>query len=1226
MTLLDPITFTYIHRYGDGEERLFVADKEGYSYVSSWDLNYLLNRGEHNIMTVERSEDTLRVAFSGHSTISDLYSASADYFSIDHDSAFNIWAYAYKTDITLGDGGDSNVRIKNILTESSIQTGDGNDDITVLMSQYERHQQSQLLTIDSGDGNDVITIDTHENALDIQMHADIHAGTGHDYILVELRGDNTINAGSGDDTIITDGGDDYILGGSGENIISAGLGVDTIAFTGNYDDYDIEVIDAANLKITRLGGDFEIHHIQSAEYFEFADLTIDITDLVEFPENYFLGNIDDFTFNFIDENNAVEIIDSESGNIAYSTQGIEEFTFTDTTMTLDQLKSYTSQEMPVWQDGSSSNSFWDSANFKTGKLYLSESHTRDFESDVVLEFSNLDHVIDIAFLNNYGFPTDENDYEIYGDTIKLYDFTFNLGSGDDYMDVSWGYVTVNAGAGDDFIESGWYDDVLDGGDGNDTFNTGWGNDVVDGGNGIDTVMYNDIGAGTYLTADLELGTVIKSNTDTDTLTNVENIIGSKWGDRLYGNAQDNELSGINGNDTIEGRDGNDTLIGGLGNDTLRGGQGDDTYKWNKGDGNDTLYEEGGLDKIILGPGITLSDIEFDRQGNTLTIHIDGSEFLTIDKQYGVDSRAIDSLVFADGGEILITEKMHIIGSEEAENIQAFTDNNTLEGLAGNDVLQGGLALNDTASYQSDIGAIVADLNLGYAEDGFGNTDTLISIENIIGSAFNDVIKGNAETNILTGGTGSDKLYANGGNDTLNGDDGNDQLWGMTGTNILNGGGGTDVIYSGSGDDTIDGGDAANDWVDYTAAASGVSVNLATGTATGHGNDTLTGIERVKGSYFTDTITGDAHNNEIYGFDGNDTIYGGDGSDVIAGGNGNDTIDGGDTSDALYGNAGDDIFLGSAGNDVLFGGEGIDTADYSSRDEVLTVNLSQSIVIAKLAGAGLQTLHDIENIAGGGHNDSIFGNAQNNILSGNGGNDNLYANDGDDELYGGAGQDYLQGDSGSNTLSGGAGADIIRSGSGNDAIDGGDGRDWLFYTHAQNDVNINLANGTASGDGIDTITGIEKVQGGGGNDTLIGDNNNNEIYGWNGTDIIRGGGGNDVLAGGNGNDEIYGGAGLDILYGAGDDDTFIFEGETAFDALDRIMDYSGGDTIDIGDVLSDSGYQNGIDALNEWVQITNDGANSYIDVDRDGAGTNYSFDTIARVDGTTALQDSDLIII
>ena len=75
-----------------------------------------------------------------------------------------------------------------------------------------------------------------------------------------------------------------------------------------------------------------------------------------------------------------------------------------------------------------------------------------------------------------------------------------------------------------------------------------------------------------------------------------------------------------------------------------------------------------------------------------------------------------------------------------------------------------------------------------------------------------------------------------------------------------------------------------------------------------------------------------------------------------------------------------------------------------------------------------------------------------------------------------------------------------------------------------------------------------------------------------------------------------------------------------------MDYSGGDTIDIGDVLSDSGYQNGIDALNEWVQITNDGANSYIDVDRDGAGTNYSFDTIARVDGTTALQDSDLIII
>ena len=60
---------------------------------------------------------------------------------------------------------------------------------------------------------------------------------------------------------------------------------------------------------------------------------------------------------------------------------------------------------------------------------------------------------------------------------------------------------------------------------------------------------------------------------------IENLTGSSFADKLYGNDADNNLVGGLGNDWLEGLDGNDVLVGGLGDDQLNGGIGIDTAEF-----------------------------------------------------------------------------------------------------------------------------------------------------------------------------------------------------------------------------------------------------------------------------------------------------------------------------------------------------------------------------------------------------------------------------------------------------------------------------------------------------------------------------------------------------------------------------------------------------------------------------------------------------------------------
>jgi Ca2+-binding RTX toxin-like protein len=123
------------------------------------------------------------------------------------------------------------------------------------------------------------------------------------------------------------------------------------------------------------------------------------------------------------------------------------------------------------------------------------------------------------------------------------------------------------------LEGSRFDDTLTGDSGENWFHPARGNDAVDGGGGLtDRVAY--LFASGPMTVDLNAGTA--TGQGTDTLTNIEQVEGSRFGDTITGSGGPNVLLGNRGNDTVDGGDGDDHLDGGRGTDTLNGGGGSDT--------------------------------------------------------------------------------------------------------------------------------------------------------------------------------------------------------------------------------------------------------------------------------------------------------------------------------------------------------------------------------------------------------------------------------------------------------------------------------------------------------------------------------------------------------------------------------------------------------------------------------------------------------------------------
>lgn len=188
-------------------------------------------------------------------------------------------------------------------------------------------------------------------------------------------------------------------------------------------------------------------------------------------------------------------------------------------------------------------------------------------------------------------------------------------------------------------------------------------------------------------------------------------------------------------------------------------------------------------------------------------------------------------LLAGGANIDLTASPLIIGTAGNDTLAAKSTANTYHGLGGNDTISGG-AGNDhfyggagadkisggagddvfhatvgdgNDSYSGDAGIDTLDLSetsanadvdltAGYARSTDIGSDTLSSIENVIGSSGHDTIRGSSAANVLIGGAGNDTLYGLGGNDTLIGGAGDDKLYGGAGRDIMTGGSGADTFY------------------------------------------------------------------------------------------------------------------------------------------------------------------------------------------------------------------------------------------------------------------------------------------------------------------------------------------------------------------------------------------------------------------------------------------------
>ncbi|MGV8713360.1 MAG: FG-GAP-like repeat-containing protein, partial [Nitrosomonas sp.] len=149
---------------------------------------------------------------------------------------------------------------------------------------------------------------------------------------------------------------------------------------------------------------------------------------------------------------------------------------------------------------------------------------------------------------------------------------------DDPSSIPFGLTNVDLRSSPSFVDidnDGDFDGFFGGRDGNTAFfvNNGLlvastaGNNVLTGTpSPNDTATYASAGSG--VTVSLLL--TAQQNTvgaGLDTLTNIENLIGSKFNDNLTGDMKNNILTGGAGNDTLRGWNGADTMNGGVGNDS-----------------------------------------------------------------------------------------------------------------------------------------------------------------------------------------------------------------------------------------------------------------------------------------------------------------------------------------------------------------------------------------------------------------------------------------------------------------------------------------------------------------------------------------------------------------------------------------------------------------------------------------------------------------------------------
>ncbi|MFJ3484233.1 retention module-containing protein [Pseudomonas sp. NPDC090202] len=197
-------------------------------------------------------------------------------------------------------------------------------------------------------------------------------------------------------------------------------------------------------------------------------------------------------------------------------------------------------------------------------------------------------------------------------------------TGDDVL-VGAANSHLHGGDGNDVLVAGPGNNELYGDNGNDMLFSGPGNDLLDGGAGNNTANYSLATAGVIVSTAV-LGPQHTGGAGTDTLVNIDNLIGSNYNDHLTGDQGNNLLNGGLGNDVLNGGAGDDILIGGPGNNTLTGGEGHDTFLYQAGNtGHDTITDFSfGIDKLDLSQLLQGEHGDADSLENFLHFKISGT--------------------------------------------------------------------------------------------------------------------------------------------------------------------------------------------------------------------------------------------------------------------------------------------------------------------------------------------------------------------------------------------------------------------------------------------------------------------------------------------------------------------------------------------------------------------------------------------------------------------------
>jgi len=552
--------------------------------------------------------------------------------------------------------------------------------------------------------------------------------------------------------------------------------------------------------------------------------------------------------------------------------------------------------------------------------------------------------------------------------------------------------------------------------------------------------------------------VFAEDVEVDTLTSIERVILSENDDVVAPGA---------GSQTIEGGAGDDVIAGGGGTDFLDGGEGNDTNSF-EGIGRNVDANLSTGTAFYVTPNGTTIEESFSNFENLTGFT--GDDRLTGDSGDNV----------LDGG----AGNDQLRGGAGNDTLIGGDGDDVLAGGGGQDTLDGGAGI-DTADH-SDIGvAVNVDLAAGTADYGM-ISETLTSIENVIGTAQDDTLAGDDQANLIAGGDGADTISGGAGDDVLRGDaTGAGETLTISVTNTLPEGGTflTPVwfgFHDGQNFDLYDRGAAASTGLERVAEDGNVGAiasefsqaagrNGVDAAVFGLGAGAPGPIDPGETATFTINVNQADVGRGYFTWitmviPSNDAFLASPGNPL---------------TDAIFdadGNFNGPLIVQRFGADVLDAGTEVNT-------ELDAAFLNQTAPNTGVTENGVITLHPGFNgsaalpdgtpvnilggtTAAGTIVDAIAGDFTQNA------GQNLVLQivvdraqfGGDDVIDGGAGNDTIEGGIGDDTLSGGADDDFIQGGVGNDIIDGGTGNDTADYSDIDVPVTVML-----DADGNGTVT-------------------------------------------------------------------------------------------------------------------------------------------------------------